>query len=115
MDGFLEHYGVDGRRILDVGCRDGALRDHLERHHPGFLSYLGVDSAEAVARARQSHPDAHRDFAVRDVAAQPFPPGAFDLVVSLSGDGPSLSILAEMASVAALRLRGDGTAEAAPG
>lgn len=115
MDAFLERFGVDGQRVLDVGCGDGGLRDHLEANHPGFLSYLGVDSADAIARARRAHPDAHRDFAVRDVAAAPFPPGTFDLVVSLGGSGPPIADLAQMATVAALRTAADGTAESATG
>lgn len=113
VDAFLARFGVDGRRVLDVGCGDGDLRDHLERHHPGFLSYLGVDTAGAVARARRAHPDAHRDFAVRDVVAAPFPPGAFDLVIAVSGAPPPLDVLVAMASVAALRSGPDGMESAA--
>lgn len=115
VDEFLARYGADGLRILDVGCGDGALRDHLERNHPGFLSYLGVDAADAVARARQAHPDAHRDFAARDVAARPFPPGTFDLVISTGGEGPPLEDLARMASTAALRVTPGGEVETAAG
>lgn len=113
VDDFLTRFGVDGRRVLDVACGSGGLLDHLERHHRGFLSYLGVDSADAVARARAAHPDAHRDFAVRDVVARPFPPGAFDLVVARGDDAPPLAALTAMAAVAALRVGADGEAETA--
>jgi len=110
VDDFFSAHSPDGRRVLDVGCGDGSLRDHMEERHPGFLSYLGVDEADAVATARRRRPDLHRDFAVRDVTTVPFPPETFDLVLALRG-GPPIETLAAMASAAALRVDTSGYVE----
>lgn len=114
VDAFLTRYPADGMRILDVGCRDGRLRDHLEAYHRGFLSYRGVDAEAKVTAARRRRPDLHRDFAARDVVAAPFPDGMFDLVLAVHGDPPGLDILAAIAGVAALRLGSEGVAAFAP-
>jgi trans-aconitate methyltransferase len=60
-----------------VGCGDGELRPLL--HPDAFASYVGIDFAEAVARARQ-HADAKTTFAAADMRT--FQPAAsFDTIV----------------------------------
>jgi SAM-dependent methyltransferase len=71
----LAHYSVlagylrtlkPGAALLDVGCGDGVFRSHL--HPDAFSRYVGVDFAEAVARA-QSRADARTTFVAADMRA----------------------------------------------
>lgn len=55
-----------GGALLDVGCGDGEFRPHL--HPDAFSRYVGVDFAEAVARAAK-HADAVTSFVVADLRA----------------------------------------------
>jgi SAM-dependent methyltransferase len=82
----LAHYSVlagyalhlkPGGTLLDVGCGDGALRDRL--HPAAFSRYVGLDFAEAVARARHRTDD-QTEFVIGDM--QEFtPPTVFDTIV----------------------------------
>ncbi len=82
---FFESYDPDGMRILEVQCGDGRLRDYLELAHPGFQSYLGVDSREwAIDGARRRRPDLSRDFAFRDLVALPLPDDCFDIIIAIN-------------------------------
>lgn len=69
----LAHYSVlagyllrikPGARVLDVGCGEGLLLDHL--HPSACSSYLGVDFAEAIRQAGRRETAAVR-FAVGDM------------------------------------------------
>ena len=64
-------------RILDIGCSTGVLLETLASI--GFTDLIGVDvSKEAVKGCRE------RGHSCRlgDVSSLPFPPGAFDIVIS---------------------------------
>jgi SAM-dependent methyltransferase len=65
-----------GARVLDAGCGSGRTLDDLERY--GRVSGLDL-SAEAVAVARERHPDVRQG----RVEAIPFDDGSFDLVTCL--------------------------------
>lgn len=68
-----------GRRILDLGCGDGALTAELAKHG---ANVLGIDnSAEMVVKARFRHPELM--FAEIDALALPYN-GEFDTVFSNS-------------------------------
>jgi SAM-dependent methyltransferase len=73
---FSRYVGGPGRRVLDVGCRYGALaRSYLEGNE-----VVGVDvDREALAEAAKLGIETH--WADAD-AALPFPDGSFDVVVA---------------------------------
>ncbi|MGY1691960.1 class I SAM-dependent methyltransferase [Geodermatophilus sp. SYSU D01105] len=65
---------LDARRVLDVGCAEGVLREAVP---PGPL-VVGLDAAASMARA-------HPAPVVRaDAAALPFADGSFDAVTALN-------------------------------
>jgi 2-polyprenyl-3-methyl-5-hydroxy-6-metoxy-1,4-benzoquinol methylase len=66
-----------GGALLDVGCGDGELRPLL--HPDAFASYVGIDFAEAVARA-QPYADAKTTFAAADMRTYQ-PAASFDTIV----------------------------------
>lgn len=69
------------RRVLDLGCADGALLEVLARHGAEVLAGVDLSAEElAVARRRSALVDAD----LRQGRAQelPFPAGSFDAVVS---------------------------------
>jgi len=81
-----------GRTILDVGCGLGYLKGFLDEKGIPYKSYLGVDLAPNMVRgARARFGDF---FQRRDVLADPFPEGSFDVVFLISvlgypiGDDP---------------------------
>lgn len=61
------------RRVLDVGCGEGAWREHLRRERPN-LSYTGVESSAYVIE---------RFGRTRDIR-----PGSFGTLADLALDGP---------------------------
>lgn len=66
---------VAGRRVLDIGCGDGALAAILRERG---ADVVGIDADPAmIEAARRRLPDA--DFRVGDAASVPFPDGSFDL------------------------------------
>lgn len=76
-----------GARVLEVGCGPGHLALQLARRHGLAVTGLDLDPAmigRARANARRAGDSGRRrpSFHVGDVAALPFPDGAFDLVVS---------------------------------
>jgi SAM-dependent methyltransferase len=78
-----------GERILDVGCGTGTMTRTAARH-AGEGSALGVDIGrplveEARAETRAERGPANVAFEQADAQVHPFPPGAFDAVVSRFG------------------------------
>jgi SAM-dependent methyltransferase len=76
----LAGYALDlkpGGTLLDVGCGDGVLRGRL--HPAAFSRYVGLDFAEAIARARH-RADERTEFVVGDMCD--FEPATtFDTIV----------------------------------
>jgi ubiquinone/menaquinone biosynthesis C-methylase UbiE len=74
-------------RVLDVGCGPGHLSIRLARDHGLEVTGLDLDRA-MIERARANADRSRADrgdgpsFLVGDVAALPFPPASFDVVVS---------------------------------
>ena len=73
--------GLDGRRVLEVGCGDGRL---TFEYAAGADSVLGIDpDADRIAEATRALPPALADrvrFEVGDVVDLLQPPAAFDAV-----------------------------------
>jgi 2-polyprenyl-3-methyl-5-hydroxy-6-metoxy-1,4-benzoquinol methylase len=70
-----------GRKIIDIGCGNGWMTNHLIAH--GFDAY-GTDASESgIAIARQTHPDR---FFVQDLTQNALPPALqginFDTILS---------------------------------
>lgn len=83
---------LEGKSILDVGCGLGYLKGFLDEQGVPYKSYLGVDLARnMVEGAKERFGDF---FQRRDVLADPFPEGSFDVVFLISvlgypiGDDP---------------------------
>lgn len=73
---------LSGKTILDVGCGLGYLKGFLDGEGIPYESYLGVDlSRNMVEGARERFGDF---FERRDVLAEPFPEGSFDVVFLIS-------------------------------
>ncbi len=69
----------DGLRLLDVGCGTG---HHLARARARGFTVAGVDgSPEMLEQAARACPEA--ELRRCDVEALPFPPGGFDVVLSI--------------------------------
>jgi SAM-dependent methyltransferase len=69
------------QRALDVGCGEGILARELRQFVP-HVSAIDVDEP-SVDLARR-HADSDVDYIVGDFLSYPFPPGSFDLVVSVA-------------------------------
>ncbi len=67
-----------GGRVLDVGCGEGLLVDHLRPR--GYRRYLGIDLAAAAVEQAASRRDDATAFLVADGEAAP-PAGPWDVVV----------------------------------
>ena len=67
-----------GARVLDIGCGDGALLDHLQREKGADARGIEIDMAEATLAVGQGLAVIHGD-ADTDLAS--YPDGAFDYVV----------------------------------
>jgi SAM-dependent methyltransferase len=67
-----------GARLLDVGCGEGLLVDHLRPH--GYRRYLGIDLSPAAVAQAASRADAATSFAAADAEGEP-PPGPWDVVI----------------------------------
>ena len=68
------------QRALDVGCGEGILARELRQLVP-HVSAIDVDEP-SIELARQAGSDV--DYIVGDFLSYPFPPGSFDLVVSVA-------------------------------
>lgn len=74
---------LTGRRVLDVGCGNGAALADLERLGAGRADLHGVDLLEdRVEQARERLPGA--DIRVADARALPFEDATFDLVLGFT-------------------------------
>ncbi len=75
------HLTIDGQRILDFGCADGALT--IGYLNSGAAHVVGMDVDEgAVRRARELHRDERLTFLKSDVELLPVPDSSIDAVVS---------------------------------
>lgn len=70
---------TDAKRILEVGCGDGAVAEELTRAFP-HADYLGIDVAETAGRLYRGDPDRARFRAVTVADFQAEDPEPFDLV-----------------------------------
>ncbi len=69
---------VPGGKVLDVGCGEGVLADHLRPD--GYRRYLGLDLSETAVAAARRRAVAGTSFAVADAESWPLL-GRFDAVV----------------------------------
>lgn len=78
----LDHLGpVDGCRVVDLGCGDGAFAEVLLLR--GAASYLGTDESPAmIAAAQCEHGDPRARFEVARIEDLRLAPGEADLVTS---------------------------------
>ena len=67
-----------GSRVLDIGCGDGTLIDHLFRTKGCDARGIEIDMAEATRAVAYGLPVMHGD---ADTDLQHYPDGAFDYVV----------------------------------
>lgn len=83
---------LKGKSILDVGCGLGYLKGFLDEQGVPYRSYLGVDLSRNMVEGAKSR--FGNFFQRRDVLADPFPEGSFDVVFLISvlgypiGDDP---------------------------
>ena len=75
--GYLHHLKPGGS-VLDVGCGEGLLADHLRPF--GYSRYLGVDLSEAAVEQAAARADAKSSFAAADAELY-VPPQRWDAVV----------------------------------
>jgi SAM-dependent methyltransferase len=72
------HRLAPGGAVLDVGCGEGLLVDHLRPL--GYRRYLGIDLSESAVAQAASRADTATGFLVADAEGEP-PAGPWDLVV----------------------------------
>jgi ubiquinone/menaquinone biosynthesis C-methylase UbiE len=74
---------LDGKRVLDVGCGDGAVLRDMLRYGARSNDLHGIDLLpDRVERARSQTPGAHIDCA--DAHRLPYDTGEFDLVLGFT-------------------------------
>ena len=67
-----------GSRVLDIGCGDGSLIDHLSRTKGCDARGIEIDMAEVIRAVAHGMPVMHGD---ADTDLAHYPDGAFDYVV----------------------------------
>src|SRR6478736_6086890 len=67
-----------GSRVLDIGCGDGSLIDHLSRTKGCDARGIEIDMAEVIRAVAHGMPVMHGD---ADIDLAHYPDGAFDYVV----------------------------------
>jgi len=67
---FVEEYGLEGKRVLDIGSGRGYLQDLVD-------DYTGLDISSSVARFY------HKDFVLGSATAMPFADDSFDAAWSI--------------------------------
>ncbi len=74
---------LDGQRVLDAGCGDGALLRDLQRYGARAEDLSGLDLLqERIERARELTPQASIE--AGDVQAMPYADASFDLVLAFT-------------------------------
>src|SRR2546423_12002448 len=75
--GYLRHLKPGGS-VLDVGCGEGLLADHLRPF--GYARYLGVDLSETAVRQAAGRVDERTAFTAADAESY-VPAGRWDAIV----------------------------------
>lgn len=88
--------GVEGKRVLDLGCGDGLLTCALAARG-AYAAGIDADRRMLVAaQSRATHPDGRCAFVEGRVEHLPFPDGVFDVVVAVTVlcfvSNPSLAV-----------------------
>ncbi len=85
----VEKFDLTDRTILDVGCGLGYLKKYLDAQGVRYRSYLEVDLSKKMIAGAVKRFGLY--FERRDVLAQPFAEGEFDIVFLLSVLGYPIS------------------------
>jgi SAM-dependent methyltransferase len=75
----LPPFPIAGRRVLDVGCRDGATLMHSAYASAGERCGIDVDAAE-ICKGARAHPELK--LCVARAEELPYPDAHFDVVIS---------------------------------
>lgn len=79
----VRRFDLQDKSILDLGCGLGYLKGYLDRHHPDYASYLGVDLSDHMVTGAQER-FGKEYFINRDILADPFAEDQFDISFLIS-------------------------------
>lgn len=79
----VSKFDLQGKSILDVCCGLGYLKGYLDRHYPGYASYLVVDLSDHMVTGAQERLGKGY-FVKRDILADPFAENQFDISFLIS-------------------------------